>query len=97
MFLPLATSFVRSPRFDQNGTFSRANRLLSHPLTYTHSGRLLEYAADYYDVKTFPQGETRRALERVMAGKSGKSHSSRKGGEDDGREKKKRKKDKSGR
>ena len=59
--------------------------------------RLLEYAADYYDVKTFPQGETRRALERVMTGKTGKSHSSRKGGEDDGREKKKRKKDKSGR
>ncbi|ORY77997.1 P-loop containing nucleoside triphosphate hydrolase protein [Leucosporidium creatinivorum] len=56
---------------------------------------LLEYAADYYDVKTFPQGETRRALERVMQG--GKKSSGSKSGGDEGRERKKRKKDKSGR
>jgi pre-mRNA-splicing factor ATP-dependent RNA helicase DHX15/PRP43 len=58
--------------------------------------RLLEYAADYYDVKTFPQGETRRALERVMQG-GGKKNTGSKSGGDEGRERKKRKKDKSGR
>lgn len=66
-------------------------RSLADPPSLNH--RLLEFAADYYDVKTFPQGETRRALERVMQG--GKKSSGSKSGGDEGRERKKRKKDKS--
>lgn len=50
---------------------------------------LLEFAADYYDVKTFPPGEAKRSLERVTMKKQGKVSAS---GEDS-REKKKRKKD----
>lgn len=58
--------------------------------------RLLEFAAAYYDVKTFPPGETKRALERIVNKKSGKSsggYNSAAGGEDS-REKKRRKKQK---
>ena len=51
---------------------------------------LMEFAAEYYDIKSFPVGEQRRALERVLLKKEGKAP---RGGED-GREKKKRKKDK---
>lgn len=62
--------------------------------------RLLEFAAAYYDVKTFPPGETRRALERVYNKKSGGAGGKNSGGYnsaaggDDTREKKRRKKEK---
>lgn len=37
---------------------------------------LLEYAPQYYDPETFPENsETRRALQRVIAKKSGKKSS----------------------
>lgn len=33
--------------------------------------RLLEYAPFYFDLKTFPDGETKRALQRVQVKKNG--------------------------
>ena len=62
------------------------------------SNRLLEFAANYYDLKSFPAGEAKRSLERTIAKSSGgnsyKSSSKKSGEGEDGREKKKRKKDK---
>ncbi len=34
--------------------------------------RLLEHAANYFDLSTFTDGETKRALQRVVNKKSGK-------------------------
>lgn len=51
---------------------------------------LLEFAAEYYDIKSFGAGETKKALERVVLKVQGKAP---RAGGDDGREKKKRKKD----
>ncbi|KAI0037818.1 hypothetical protein FA95DRAFT_1613857, partial [Auriscalpium vulgare] len=45
---------------------------------------LLEFATGYYDLATFPDGETKRALQRVLKKKSGKGDD-----RDDGRAKKK--------
>ena len=60
---------------------------------------MLEFASAYYDVNTFPKGETRRALERVLTKKSGGGGKNSGGynsaaGGDDNREKKRRKKEK---
>lgn len=55
--------------------------------------RLLEYAYNYYDPKSFKDGETKRCLERILKKKSGPGGKTSSTGED-GRERKKRKKDK---
>lgn len=73
-------------------------RTFADSLTSGSYRRLLEFAAAYYDVKTFPPGETRRALERVYnkksgGGKNSGGYNSAAGG-DDTREKKRRKKEK---
>jgi len=53
---------------------------------------LLEYATNYFDLASFPDGETRRALQRVKNKREGKAPGRLEGGKDDGaREKKKRK------
>ncbi|KAI5478143.1 hypothetical protein MNV49_005407 [Pseudohyphozyma bogoriensis] len=56
---------------------------------------LLEFASTYYDIESseFPDGETKRALKKVVMRLQGKGSR----GGDDTREKKKRKKEKSGR
>ena len=38
------------------------------------SDRLLEFAQSYYDMTTFPNGETKRALLRVVNNKTTKGH-----------------------
>lgn len=51
--------------------------------------RLIDNAPHYFDVASFPDGETKRALQRVLNKRAGKSMRN----DDDGtREKKKRKK-----
>lgn len=35
------------------------------------SARLLEHAGAYFDIESFPEGETKRALKRVLAKKRG--------------------------
>lgn len=50
---------------------------------------LLEFAANYFDLREFPDGEAKRALERVIRKMEGK----RADGGDERRDKKKRKKD----
>jgi len=47
---------------------------------------LLEYAPTYFDVKSFPDGETKRALQRVIQKRQGRALS----GAENGREKKRR-------
>jgi pre-mRNA-splicing factor ATP-dependent RNA helicase DHX15/PRP43 len=34
---------------------------------------LIEYAANYFDLNTFPDGETKRALQRVINKRAGKA------------------------
>ena len=53
----------------------------------------MEFATDYYDLKTFPAGEAKRALERALTKKGSKHTSGESSRADEGREKKKRKKD----
>ena len=55
--------------------------------------RLMEFATDYYDLKSFPAGEAKRALERALTKKGSKHTSGESSRADEGREKKKRKKD----
>lgn len=54
--------------------------------------RLLEYAPTYFDIKSFPDGEAKRALQRVVNKLSGKAGSRIDSGTEDKRERKKRKK-----
>jgi len=37
-------------------------------------GRLIEFAGNYFDLSTFPNGETKRALQRAVAKKAGKPY-----------------------
>lgn len=48
---------------------------------------LLEYAGNYFDLSTFPDGETKRSLQRVINKRAGKS-SERLDGKDDRKTKK---------
>jgi pre-mRNA-splicing factor ATP-dependent RNA helicase DHX15/PRP43 len=36
-------------------------------------GRLLEYAANYFDLSTFPDGESKNALKRIANKRAGKA------------------------
>ena len=57
--------------------------------------RLLEFAPVYFDIASFPDGETKRALSRVQNKRLGKLDARFNGngsGSDDGRKKKKHKK-----
>lgn len=51
--------------------------------------RLLEYAQTYFDLSSFPDGETKRALQKVVNKRAGKAN---RDGADDTRAKKKQKK-----
>ncbi len=58
--------------------------------------RLVEFAANYFDLATFPDGETKRALQRAWNKRTGKvdgtrGKASRKQDAQDGRDPKKRK------
>jgi hypothetical protein len=55
-------------------------------------GRLIEYATNYFDLSSFPDGETKRALQRVVNKKAGKAPGRVDGGNGDSRDAKKRKK-----
>jgi pre-mRNA-splicing factor ATP-dependent RNA helicase DHX15/PRP43 len=52
------------------------------------SSRLIEYAGNYFDLSTFPDGETKRALQRVINKKAGKSSARIDSGKDDRKGKK---------
>ena len=54
------------------------------------SSRLLEYAGNYFDLSTFPDGETKRALQRVINKRAGKSSASIDSGKDNRKAKKKK-------
>jgi pre-mRNA-splicing factor ATP-dependent RNA helicase DHX15/PRP43 len=56
--------------------------------------RLLEYATNYFDLASFPDGETKRALQRVVNKKAGKAAGRVGAGNGDARDVKKRRKDK---
>lgn len=56
--------------------------------------RLIEYATNYFDLASFAEGETKRALQRVVNKKAGKAPGRVGAGNGDTRETKKRKKDK---
>lgn len=47
--------------------------LLSLTLSTYQTIRLFEYAANYYDLNTFQDGETKRALVRVANKRAGKA------------------------
>lgn len=79
---------AQSRKSDPNGAFIPFLALevpLSHAV-FCH--RLLEFATSYFDLKQFPDGETKRALERIIKKKLGKT-----GGPngDGGRDRKRRK------
>ena len=50
--------------------------------------RLIEYARSYFDLSTFPDGETKRALQRVINKRAGKSSARFDDGKDDRKTKK---------
>lgn len=54
--------------------------------------RLLEFAGNYFDLASFPEGETKRALGRIINKLTGKGIKRVDSAADDKREKKKRKK-----
>ncbi|KAG6916849.1 DEAH-box ATP-dependent RNA helicase prp43 [Tephrocybe rancida] len=54
--------------------------------------RLLEFAGSYFDLSSFPNGETKSALQRVVNKKAGKATERLEGNGSDTRDKKKRKK-----
>lgn len=87
-------------RFGLSGEFSPA-LLRSISVTYLPRDRLLEFAALYFDLSTFPDGETKRALTRVQNKRLGKvdarfggggNGSAGGSGSEDGRKKKKMRK-----
>jgi pre-mRNA-splicing factor ATP-dependent RNA helicase DHX15/PRP43 len=59
---------------------------------HLHCLRLLEFAETYFDLSSFPDGDTKRALQRVMNKRAGKAGGRVDGGADERRDKKKRKK-----
>ena len=75
-----------------------ASRIPKNLLTLTVTFRLLEFAANYFDVASFPDGETKRALQRVINKRLGKADARFEGGSNsdasgnEQRAKKKRKK-----
>ena len=60
-------------------------------LTYVIIIRLIEYATNYFDLSSFPDGETKRALQRVVNKRAGKMVG-RVDGTNDSRDVKRRKK-----
>lgn len=56
----------------------------------------MEYATNYFDLASFPDGETKRALQRLANKRAGKATGRLENSKDDsGRDAKKRKKNKS--
>lgn len=64
--LPLVTTSAPCPKWNQSGMF--ALFLASHGVT--DCSRLLEIAPNYFDISSFPEGETKRALQRVAKARS---------------------------
>ena len=56
--------------------------------------RLLEYGGDYFDLKTFPDGEAKTALQRIVNRRMGKRFDEEPGPAGDRKKKKKRRMDK---
>lgn len=56
--------------------------------------RLFEFAAGYFDLASFPDGETKRALQRIVNKRAGKAGGRVDAGSSDVRDAKKRKKNK---
>lgn len=61
---------------------SRASSsILTVRLMWTGDSRLLENAPVYFDVKSFPDGETKRALQRILNKRAGKTRQMEKNGD----------------
>ncbi|KAK4699486.1 pre-mRNA-splicing factor ATP-dependent RNA helicase DHX15/PRP43, partial [Phenoliferia sp. Uapishka_3] len=86
-----STGLDSNPEWVLYNEFVLTTRNFIRTVTEVRPEWLMEFAAEYYDIKTFPVGEQKRALERVVLKQQGKAP---RGGAEDGREKKKRKKDK---
>lgn len=87
-FLQLETSFGHVRRSSPNG----ALHLDGYRTVLTFlSGRLLDFAPAYYNLKEMPDGETKRALQRVVMKREGKLGGGGPG--QDKRDKKRRKKE----
>lgn len=69
--------------------FSIRADMLTQCVWYWSVDRLLDFAPTYFDLTTMPDGETKRAIQRVIAKREGKLKSA---GHEEKREKKKRKK-----
>ncbi|SCV70266.1 BQ2448_1660 [Microbotryum intermedium] len=82
-----STGMDTSPEWVLYNEFVLTTRNFIRTVTEVKPEWLIEFATNYYDVNTFPHGETRRALERIGQKKA------RGGGTDEGRDKKKRKKE----
>ncbi|SGY15078.1 BQ5605_C013g07235 [Microbotryum silenes-dioicae] len=82
-----STGLDTSPEWVLYNEFVLTTRNFIRTVTEVKPEWLIEFATNYYDYNTYPNGETRRALERIWQKKS------RGGGNDEGREKKKRKKE----
>jgi hypothetical protein len=74
---------------DLNGTWYF--HLVSPLLTFILLDRLLEYAANYFDLSSFPDGESKRALQRIVNKKAGKAPSRHEGTNGEGNPKKRKK------
>ncbi|KAK4049570.1 DEAH-box ATP-dependent RNA helicase prp43 [Microbotryomycetes sp. JL201] len=94
-----STGLDNSPEWVIYNEFVLTTRNFIRTVTEVRPEWLLEYAANYYDTRTFPAGDTKRALERVYNKMTGNTSGSKKsshngnGGQDE-RDRKKRKKEK---
>ncbi|KAJ6455674.1 P-loop containing nucleoside triphosphate hydrolase protein [Mycena sanguinolenta] len=79
------------PEWVMFNEFVLTTRPYIRTVTEVRAEWLIEYANNYFDLSTFPDGETKRALQKVVNKKEGKAN--RDGG-DDSRAKKKQKKNK---
>ncbi|KAJ7905394.1 P-loop containing nucleoside triphosphate hydrolase protein [Mycena olivaceomarginata] len=79
------------PEWVMFNEFVLTTRPYIRTVTEVRAEWLLEYAPTYFDLSSFPDGETKRALQKVVNKKAGKAN---RDGADDTRAKKKQKKNK---
>jgi len=84
-----STGLDNTPEWVIYNEFVLTTRNFIRTITDVRPEWLLEFAANYFDLREFPDGEAKRALERVIRKMEGK----RADGGDERRDKKKRKKD----
>lgn len=64
--------FEQLRKYDLSGKLVLHGQSFFGKLMYWFPYRLLDYAPTYFDIKTFPDGETKRALVRVANKRAGK-------------------------